>query len=152
MSVEQNIYNQIDKRVLPNLAEEIKKELISQNRKTPRKGQTFSFSRQTRGNLESVSGRRSVAPNPPAEQSKTGLTSQYGYKVLGRGKVEIGNRATSKEGAPYPRFLERGTSKMEARKNFETILKKMTDSGQIKQILHRGGLSKAVLSGIMPKI
>ena len=66
-----------------------------------------------------INGRRirhqaSAPGQPPANLSGNLQRNAY-YKVKGWNQVIIGNDAVSKKNAPYPVFLEYGTSRMAAR-------------------------------------
>jgi hypothetical protein len=72
---------------------------------------------------------RSSAPHQaPATQSGT-LANSQAYKVSGR-RLEVGETAVSEKGAPYPLYLEGGTSKMAPRPH---LLKSVNNTARAAQ-------------------
>lgn len=73
------------------------------------------------GRVYTIRGRQhqsSAAGEPPANLSGK-LSKSFEYKVTGAKQMIVGSTAFSNRGAPYPLFLDQGTSKMQPRPFFE---------------------------------
>lgn len=87
---------------------EVKKQLIKVVTTGPRTGRFYTY----RGRKYQAS-----APGEPPAKRSGRLSQSFMYRTSPL-ELIVGNKAFSKNGAPYPRFLEDGTSKMDPRPYF----------------------------------
>lgn len=67
---------------------------------------------------------RSSAPNEHPVSQSGKLLKGFGYRTR-TNELLVFNRARSKDGAPYPAFLNEGTKKMEPRQYFDSQIEAM---------------------------